>query len=94
MAQYLLSGIEYFNKNTGEFVHFNTNTFPDLPSNNTWTVLEDENGIYISACKTRMSIISLKSKSIKNSDIIPKIGTAYPVTELIAYTKIIRITFG
>ena len=60
-------GIEYFNKNTGEFVHFNTNTFPDLPSNNTWTVLEDENGnIYIGHVKHGMSIISLKSKSIKN----------------------------
>ena len=60
-------GIEYFNKNTGEFIHFNTNTFPDLPSNNTWTVLEDENGnIYIGHVKHGMSIISLKSKSIKN----------------------------
>ena len=60
-------GIEYFNKNTGEFVHFNTNTVPDLPSNNTWTVLEDENGnIYIGHVKHGMSIISLKSKSIKN----------------------------
>lgn len=60
-------GIEYFNKNTGEFVHFNTNTFPDLPSNNTWTVLEDENkNIYIGHVEHGMSIISLKSKNVKN----------------------------
>ena len=37
-------GIEYFNKNTGEFTHYNTTTLPNLPSNNVWTVVEDGNG--------------------------------------------------
>ena len=60
-------GIEYFNKNTGEFTHYNTTTLPNLPSNNVWTVVEDGNGkIYIGHVEHGMSIVSLKTKRVKN----------------------------
>ncbi len=60
-------GIEYFNKQTQEFTHYNTNTIPELPSNNTWTVIDDGNGqIYIGHVNQGMSIISLKDKTVKN----------------------------
>ena len=60
-------GIEYFNKNTGEFTHYNTATLPELVSDNTWTVLEDDNeNIYIGHVGQGMSIFSLRSKLVKN----------------------------
>ncbi|WP_455497863.1 hybrid sensor histidine kinase/response regulator transcription factor [Coprobacter sp.] len=60
-------GVEHFNKKTGEFIHFNTSTLPDLPSNNVWTVLENDNGqVYIGHVGHGMSIVSLKSGRVKN----------------------------
>lgn len=60
-------GVEHFNKSTGEFTHYNTTTLPDLPSNNVWTVLEDGNGkVYIGHVEHGMSIVSLKTKHVKN----------------------------
>ncbi|WP_455587125.1 hybrid sensor histidine kinase/response regulator transcription factor [Bacteroides sp.] len=60
-------GIEYFDKQTQKFTHYNTATLPELPSDNTWTVMDDGNGqIYVGHVGQGMSIISLKNKRIRN----------------------------
>ena len=72
-------GIEYFDKNTGEFTHYNTTTLPDLPSNNVWTVLEDDHGkVYIGHVGHGMSIVSMKSKRVKNFRYNPRNKNGIP----------------
>lgn len=72
-------GIEYFDKATGEFTHYNTTTFPDLPSDNAWTVLEDGHGrLYIGHVDHGMSVISLKNKRVKNFRYNPQAKNSIP----------------
>lgn len=60
-------GVEYFNKETKEFIHYNKETLPDFPSDNVWTIMDDENGnLYIGHVSQGLSILSLKDKQIKN----------------------------
>lgn len=60
-------GIEYLNKETRKFTHYNQETVPDLPSNTIWTVIDDHKGsLYIGHAQHGMSILSIKDKKIKN----------------------------
>lgn len=60
-------GIEYFNKCTGEFIHYNTSILPNLISDNVWTIMDDNNEkLYIGHVLQGMSVLSLKDKRIKN----------------------------
>lgn len=60
-------GIEYFNKKTKKFTHYNTSTLTGLPSDNVWTMMDDgEGNLYIGHVAQGMSILSLKDKKIKN----------------------------
>lgn len=60
-------GVEYFDKTTGTFTHYNTASLPSLCSNNVWTIMDDNNGcLYIGHVMQGMSIISLKDKRIRN----------------------------
>lgn len=60
-------GIEYLDIATGKFTHYNKSTIPNLPTEQTWTVMEEENGnLYIGHVEGGLSILSLKNKSIKN----------------------------
>ena len=60
-------GIEYLNKETGKFTHYNQETIPGLPSNTIWAVIDDHKGnLYIGHVQHGMSILSIKDKKIKN----------------------------
>lgn len=60
-------GIEYLNKETGKFTHYNQETVPGLPSNTIWTVIDDhKDNLYIGHAQHGMSIMSIKDKKIKN----------------------------
>lgn len=60
-------GVEYFNKSTGEFTHYNASTIRDFVCNNIWSVLDDEKGyLYIGYVVQGLSILSLKDNRIEN----------------------------
>lgn len=60
-------GIEYLDITSGQFTHYNKNTVPDLPCEQTWTVLDGGDGnLYIGHVGSGFSILSLKDKSVKN----------------------------
>lgn len=60
-------GVEYFNKETGSFTHYNTATVPGLASDNIWTVADGGNGkIYMGHVHHGFSILSVKDKKVKN----------------------------
>ena len=60
-------GIEYLDKKTGKFTHYNQQTVPGLPSNTVWTLVDDHKGnLYIGHAQHGMSILSIKTKKIKN----------------------------
>lgn len=60
-------GIEHFDKRTQLFTHYNTQTIPDLPSDNIWTIMDDHNGnLYIGHVEYGLSILSIKDKRVKN----------------------------
>lgn len=72
-------GVEYFNKRTGVFVHYNTSTLPGLCSDNVWTIMDDNNGnLYIGHVAQGMSILSLKDKRIKNYKHTPGAAGSIP----------------
>lgn len=60
-------GIDYLNITTGEFTHYNKHTIPALPSEQTWTIMEEGNNtLYIGHVDNGLSILSLKDKSVKH----------------------------
>ncbi|MDR0422926.1 MAG: response regulator [Proteiniphilum sp.] len=60
-------GIEYFNKKTEEFTHYNTSSLPGLASDNVWTVMDDGEGhVYIGHVSHGLSILSLKDRQTEN----------------------------
>lgn len=60
-------GIEYLDKKTGKFTHYNQQTIPELPSNTVWTAIDDNKGnLYIGHSNHGMSILSTKNKKVKN----------------------------
>lgn len=60
-------GVDYLNKETGKFTHYNQSTVPELPSNTVWTLMDDQRGnLYIGHHENGMSILSLKTKKVKN----------------------------
>ena len=60
-------GIEYLDIATGKFTHYNKGTVPALPSEQTWTATEAEDGkLYIGHVEGGLSILSLNDKSVKH----------------------------
>lgn len=60
-------GIEYFDKETGHFSHYNTANIPGLVSDNIWTVADGGNGkLYVGHVHNGFSILSIKDKRAKN----------------------------
>lgn len=60
-------GIDYLDKATGKFTHYNKSTLPALPSDQTWTLMEDKDSqLYIGHVEGGLSILSLKDKSVKH----------------------------
>lgn len=60
-------GIDYLDKSSGKFTHYNRQTIPGLPSNTIWTIVDDHKGnLYIGHAQHGMSILSIKDKKIRN----------------------------
>lgn len=60
-------GVDYFDKQTGKFTHYNRETVPQLPTDQVWTSMDDGKGnLYIGHRHGGMSILSLKTKEVRN----------------------------
>lgn len=72
-------GVDYFNKQTKEFTHYNMATLPGLISNHVWTIMEDGNGnLYMGHAFHGMSIVSMKDKRIRNFRHQPGVAGSVP----------------
>lgn len=59
-------GVEYFDKKTQEFTHYNTSTLPNLACDRVWSLLDDGMGsLYIGHVDQGMTILSVNNKQIK-----------------------------
>lgn len=59
-------GVDYFDKNKEEFIHYNTETIAGLASNHIWSLLEEKEGeLYIGHVNEGLSIISTQRMSVK-----------------------------
>nr|WP_129731011.1 hybrid sensor histidine kinase/response regulator transcription factor [Parabacteroides goldsteinii] len=60
-------GIDYLDKATGHFTHYNKETVPELVSDNIWSVVDGGNGkLYIGHVHHGFSIFSVREKRVKN----------------------------
>lgn len=60
-------GVDYFDKETGKFSHYNTRTVPGLPGDNIWSAADGGDGkLYIGHVHHGLSILSVKDKKVKN----------------------------
>ena len=81
-------GIEYLDINSGQFTHYNKNTIPGLPDEQTWTVLDGGDGnLYIGHVSGGFSILSLKDKSVKNFRHEPDNPMSLPGNDVRCLTK-------
>ena len=54
-------GVDYFDKQTGQFTHYNTETVPGFASNHIWSAIDGGNGLlYIGHVDRGFSILSIK----------------------------------
>lgn len=76
------NGVDYLDKRTGHFIHYNMKTVPDMVSNNIWSVADNGDGkLYIGHVFDGFSVLSIKDRKIKTSDIILPILKVCPVME-------------
>lgn len=76
-------GLDYLDKKSGKFQHYNRLTLPDLPSDKIWTVTDGKDGyLYIGHAVQGMSILSLKDKRVKNFRHIPDDLQSLPSNEV------------
>lgn len=81
-------GIDYLDISNGKFTHYNQNTVPSLPSEQTWTVLDGGDGnLYIGHVSHGFSILSLKDKSVKNFRHEPENPMSLPGDDVRCLTK-------
>lgn len=60
-------GVEYFNKQTQEFTHYNTYTVPGLISNHVWSILDNGRGnLYVGHVMNSLSVLSVKEERVRN----------------------------
>lgn len=60
-------GVDYLDKKTGKFIHYNKETIPQLSGDHVWTALEDGKGnLYIGHRNEGLTILSLKTKQVEN----------------------------
>ncbi len=61
------NGVDYLDKKTGKFIHYNWETVPGLVSNQIWSVVDGGDGkLYIGHVHDGFSILSVKEKKVKN----------------------------
>ncbi len=81
-------GIDYYNKESKKFTHYNTTTLPGLPSNNIWTAFDGKDGnLYIGHVRHGFSILNLKTKQIKNFRHIEGDASSIPDDEVTCIYK-------
>ncbi len=82
------NGIDYFDKHTGKFTHYNTQTVPGLTSNQIWTVVENGDGLlYIGHVNHGFSILSTRDKQVKNFTHNPQNSRSLPDNEVTCIYK-------
>lgn len=60
-------GVDYLEKRTGTFIHYNKSTLPELVSENVWSIMDDGNGrLYIGHVANGLTVLSLKDRKTKN----------------------------
>lgn len=76
-------GIEYLDKKTGKFTHYNSQTVPGFPNNGIWAIEKGEDGIlYVGHAENGFSILSTKNKTIKNYTHDPNDPNSLPSNEV------------
>ena len=77
-------GIDYLDKQTGQFTHYNRKTLPQLPENTVWTAMDDGKGnLYIGHQNQGLSILSLKDKRVTNYKNNPLNPRSIPGNEIL-----------
>ena len=81
-------GIEYFDKKQRKFIHFNTETVPDLPSNGVWSLVDGgDEQLYIGHVQHGFSVLSIKDKKVKNFRHNPQDPHSIPGNEVLCIYK-------
>ncbi|MDR0659025.1 MAG: response regulator, partial [Mediterranea sp.] len=76
-------GIDYFNKQTGKFTHYNTETVQGFASNHVWTAVDGGNGLlYIGHVHNGFSILSVNDKKARNFRNDPQDANSLPGNEV------------
>ena len=76
-------GIEYFNKQTQEFEHYNTSNVQGLESDHIWSVVDGGNGLlYIGHVNKGFSVMSIKERKAKNYQHDPQKANSLPGNEV------------
>jgi signal transduction histidine kinase/ligand-binding sensor domain-containing protein/DNA-binding response OmpR family regulator len=76
-------GVEYFDKRSRSFAHYNTATLSGLPSDNVWTVLDDQDGhLFIGHVSDGLSVLTLGSNLVKNYRHDPANAESIPGNEV------------
>ncbi|WP_321426071.1 two-component regulator propeller domain-containing protein [uncultured Bacteroides sp.] len=72
-------GVDYFDKKTGKFTHYNKSTLLGLKNESVWTVMEDnERNLFIGHVNEGLSILSLKDNKVRNFKNNPQDPTSIP----------------
>ena len=81
-------GVDYFDKQTGQFTHYNTETVPGFASNHIWSAIDGGNGLlYIGHVDRGFSILSIKDKTVKNFTHEPQTPNSLPGNEVTCVYK-------
>mgnify|MGYP000220098374 FL=1 len=80
--------MDYFDKQTGQFTHYNTETVPGFASNHIWSAIDGGNGLlYIGHVDRGFSILSIKDKTVKNFTHEPQNPNSLPGNEVTCVYK-------
>lgn len=81
-------GIDYLNKRTGKFIHYNKNNVKGLPDNQFWTILDGNDGfLYAGHVRNGLSIIDIKRRTAINFKSVAGDPNSLPGNEINALYK-------
>lgn len=76
-------GVEYFDKKSKSFSHYNTATLSGLPSDNVWTIMDDQEGhLFMGHVSDGLSVLTLGSNLVKNYRHNPADAASIPGNEV------------
>jgi len=77
-------GVDYYNKQTGKFTHYNQSNVPGLVSNHVWSIADDKHGkLFIGHVFDGLSVLSYKDRKIKHYNFNPKDPNSLPGVEVL-----------